>query len=152
MILVENRSIWESSADLVVVTTNSSINKYGELIMGRGAAKEAKDRFPLLPKVAGEVVRNLKRMSMNDYGFVFFNCFRLPAIFQVKHSFYDKAKLGLIKISTKMLNDFALKNREKSISMNFPGIGYGGLGKEEILPIISVLPDNVSVHFFTPYP
>jgi hypothetical protein len=31
------------------------------------------------------------------------------------------------------------------IAMNFPGIGWGGLNRLEVLPIISSLPDNVEI-------
>ncbi len=32
-----------------------------------------------------------------------------------------------------------------TVALNFPGIGYGGLNRNEVLPIISILPDNVEI-------
>ncbi|MEK6860596.1 MAG: hypothetical protein AABY07_01375 [Nanoarchaeota archaeon] len=47
MILVKG-NMWDElgKAELILVTANSNIKKNGALVMGAGAAKEARDRFP----------------------------------------------------------------------------------------------------------
>ena len=51
----------------------------------------------------------------------------------------------LIKISTSMLGELANVYTNTRFDLNFPGIGNGHLSKDEILPIISKLPDNVHI-------
>ena len=45
--------------DYICITTNSILNKNGELVMGAGVALEAKQRFPELPKVYGSKIKKM---------------------------------------------------------------------------------------------
>ena len=141
-------NLWdrEKEADVIVVTTNSFVKRNGEVAMGRGIALEAKNRYPQLPKLFGERIPHL-----GVYGLVIVKCQgKLFGAFQVKKFFKDKAEIELIKYSTNKLKDYALTHPDEQILMNFPGIGFGGLGnkKEEIKRILEVLPYNVYIFQF----
>lgn len=42
------------TTDLILITTNSTLRRDGKLVMGRGIARQARDRFPRLAKVLGQ--------------------------------------------------------------------------------------------------
>ena len=129
--------------DKFVVTTNAIIKRNGALVMGAGIAKECRDRFDGIDIAIGTAIKR----KGSEYGFL--EGAHVCA-FQVKHHFADNADLALIRKSTGMLRQFALDNPRWKIALNFPGIGNGRLAGmyEEILEIISVLPDNVTVWKF----
>ena len=53
-------NIWKAyeNGDWVAITTNCVVNKNHHAIMGAGIAKQAKDRFPQLPKLLGQKMIN----------------------------------------------------------------------------------------------
>lgn len=136
---------------VVLFTGNSTVRKDGALVMGRGAAAQALRLFPGINKELGrEITIFSKTFHRLDYGLILGSGLRDPivGVFQVKHFWGDEAELDLITKSTTLLLQAAeLKTSIPSLTywMNFPGIGYGRLGRSEILPIISTLPDNVHV-------
>lgn len=135
---VVHHDMWTYPADIRIVTTNSYINKLGELVMGRGAALEAKTRYPDLPKMAGKVIRH-----MSDYGVLYFPTLRI-GLFQVKRHWRDDADLSLIHESAFWLHMFA-QCVSGTIVLNYPGIGNGRLPEHEVEREIRDLPDNVIV-------
>lgn len=139
MILVKG-DMWNvfAEVDLFCITTNSTIRRDGALVMGRGIARQARDRFPGLDYELGKFI---KRKRNKLYGF---QALSPISIFQVKYNFWEKASLNLITISTEMLQVF-IKGKNLQVALNFPGIGNGRLSREQVLPIISQLPDNVKV-------
>jgi len=135
--------------DLFLVTTNSTIRKDGALVMGRGIAREAAQRFPRLPYSLGGAI---ERLSEGDgrhvkYGILVPKTWPSVKIgaFQVKYYWGDQASPSLIRFSTDELIDWCAKNPTAQVHLNFPGIGNGGLTPEQVLPIISRLPDTVTV-------
>ncbi len=146
-------NLWDSEDPYILVTTNSTVRKDGGLVMGRGAAKELITLEPHLQFVFGKEV---KRCGL-DYGILIY-CPPLGSFssslyhklgvgaFQVKHHFRDKAELELIKYSTVALNRLIEGGVLTKASMNFPGIGWGHLTYEEVLPIVSQLPDSVTLY------
>lgn len=160
-----NQDLWSAKADLVVVTCNGYV-KDGRLVMGRGAAKEAADRYPTLQKRAGERLLFGQFSKYRDcfvYGFTpllsavgdkEIHIRRIVVgLLQVKYHFRDKAELPLIGYSIVKMNNW-LENIDrvwgkgdiKSIAMNFPGIGYGGLRREEVEPLLRDLDDRVTIY------
>ena len=136
---------YEGKADLIVISTNSYIKKDGELVMGRGLALQAKNRYPELPRLFGQKIPHL-----GVYGLVVVkHQGKLFGAFQVKRHFRDRAEIALIENSTRKLRDF-LKENPVSVVMNFPGIGYGRLRNKvgEIKEILDTLPENVQVFNF----
>lgn len=133
-----------------IATTNSYISLHGEVVMGRGAAKEAKERFPWFPRVLAQMISSgTKQGHLGKYGFIL--CFEkigaaiTIGAFQVKRHFRSKAEPDLIVTSTEMLAYYAQAHPAIAFIMNFPGIGFGGLSEKDVMPLISHLPDNVIV-------
>lgn len=145
-------NLWDSTDDVILVTTNATIRKDGALVMGRGVAKEAKEKFPFLPGVLGDQI-NRYYWDTKKYGVLIThitlnNFDKWIGAFQVKYNWWEKADLDLIAFSTSRLIDF-MEHEDfmgMKISMNFPGIGNGGLDVHRVLPVISVLPDSVTLY------
>lgn len=116
--------------EAVVITTNGTVKKNGEAVMGRGCALEAAQRFPSLPALLGEHLQ----FDGNHVG-VFVNEdldatheFDLVT-FPVKHHWRERASLELIIRSAQEL--VALADPYcvgwKTILLPRPGCGNGGL-------------------------
>jgi hypothetical protein len=149
-------NLWDSRDDLILVTCNSYIKKDGALVMGRGAALEMKTKFPKIDYRFGKMI-NYYSKHLGYYGVFILDPNAGPAeyvpseqklgIFQVKYHFKDKADLLLIKMSTReLVRDFYKYSFLHTVSMNFPGIGYGGISREDVLPIIEGLSDQVTIY------
>ncbi len=137
--------LWDElgKADVLLVTTNSTVKRNGELVMGRGAAAEAKARYPEMPKRLGDWARQfpdyLLYLTHNDGP-------TSIGAFQVKHDWRGPAGFGLIQAAVDRLGSYARTLPNWRFALNFPGIGNGGLTREDVLPIIEQLPDNVYVY------
>lgn len=130
---------------MIVATTNATIKSNNALVMGRGAAREARDRIVCVDQECGLAIRS----AGFEYGFL---VIRPPTestvgfgIFQVKDHFKDTASLELIGLSAAELSRYATANPDTQIRMNYPGIGAGRLARAKVEPLLKVLPDNVTV-------
>jgi len=148
-------NLWDELgvADIIFVTTNAQLRADGALVMGRGAAKEAIERFPQLPFNLGKKIPGAMK-NRGAYGLVAdpestAGKTRIGA-FQVKHHWRDEAELLLIKFSTGCLKRWAERYAEKRFALNFPGIGNGRLKEEDVLPLLATLPDNVFIYKLPP--
>lgn len=141
-------NLWneEDVADVILVTTNSYITNSGKLVMGRGAAREAAERYSSLPY---QLARMISLFEAKPYGVILLppqeNGIRLGA-FQVKHHWRDQASLDLIQFSTNRLRTIANAWYGHRFALNYPGIGNGRLDEAKVFPIIQELPDNVFVY------
>jgi hypothetical protein len=144
-------NLWDSTDEIILVTANSYINAKGELVMGRGAALELKTKFPKIASTFGKMIR-YDCDHLGEYNILITSLYsssgKFYGVFQVKYHFKSQANLGLIEASVNRLNDLSqnINLLEKKISMNFPGIGFGGRTMEEVLPIVSKLNDNVTLY------
>jgi len=135
--------------DVLLVTTNAVVRNDGRLVMGRGAARTAVLKYPKCDLVFGSMVRDFGP----NYGVLYYAPkpdLRL-GIFQVKQHWADKADLHLIQRSVDVLRSTCTnlwKNR--SVRLNFPGIGNGRLTEEQVLPLLRDLPDNVTIWKWAP--
>lgn len=128
--------------DLVCFTSNSSLDKQRNLVMGAGSALDFKTRFPGLPKLFGEAVR--AREEYGDYGLIVAHIeSKLIGAFQTKAFWRDKSETYIIKLATTELFSWIVTTGN-TVACPFPGIGE--LKREEVLPIISLLPDNVTFY------
>jgi hypothetical protein len=138
--------IWEhvDEYDAVVITTNGTVKKNGEAVMGRGIALQAKERYPLLPKDLGEM---LKKEGNVPFGFSYTwgeFIFTLP----VKHHWHERASIKLIERSTITLVEALEKTNNvfhwnlSKIVMPRPGCGNGGLKWEDVKPVIEPYLDD----------
>jgi len=144
-------------ASVIVVTTNSTITSHGELVMGKGAARDAARIFPGLPARFGQRIAGLQwALNSPDYKLAtiwspdFYPRYIFGAL-QVKRHFSDAAKLSIISESLTNLYYYAKGTQhsspESTIFVNFPGIGNGRLGnaRDDIMRMLKKLPDNVTV-------
>ncbi len=131
----------------VCITTNGTVKKNGDAVMGRGNAKQATICIPGIPKLLGDYLKKngnvagALQVTDDDWPII---------IFPVKQNWWDKADLYLIERSTKWLNDEATRNPSNTYHLPRPGCGNGGRDWErEVKPTsgIEFLPDNVWVHY-----
>ncbi len=148
-------SVW-GKTNLFVFTANSTIKKDGSLVMGRGMAKQVRDRCPSIDSKFGNDILTKPAspiLFQRRYGLVFAYQEAMSiqiCAFQVKYHCKDAAQLNLIRYSTTCLFSWLVENLAFHptgirIDMNYPGIGNGGLTKAQVEPIISLLPDLVHV-------
>jgi len=149
--------------DIVCITTNGTITKSNQLVMGRGNALQASKLFPSLKTEAALLLlRYFKPQTYTPLNLMpnkekfkrpwkiivygFFYSEELPvALFQVKKHFAEYADIRLINFSIQMLKVYALKNPTRIFHLPFPGIGFGGLSVEEVEPLLKTLPGNICV-------
>jgi hypothetical protein len=134
------------SVDLFLVTTNAFVQGNGDLVMGKGIARQAKERQGNIAAVFGDIVLS-RGGHLGAYGLIVPPTWPRKRIgaFQVKRSFIHKASLELIELSASMLDTFARQHANAEIALNFPGIGNGRLERKDVFPLIEELPDNVHI-------
>lgn len=147
--ILHKGNMWDvyETSNYFIFTGNSSVTMRHTLVMGRGMASQVRDKIKLSAKSFGLLILYNSDNNLSKYGLLFLNKLaqKTLGVFQVKYHYKDKAKLSLIKFSTKKLTKFANEHKTKRFDMNFPGIGYGGLKRKNVLPIIKKLPDNVHI-------
>lgn len=140
--ILEKGNMWSvfDSTDIFMITTNPIRRKDGAVVMGRGIALEAKTKYPTLPHDFGNMLEtypnNIGLIGHYDYTRIYW--------FMVKHHWRDRADLEVIKKSVTELREL-LEWSDERVDMNFPGIGNGKLKREDVLPVLQTLPDNVHV-------
>lgn len=124
----------------LLFTGNAYVKNSGALVMGRGAAQQVRDTYPGADTWFGA---RIKRQG-DEYG-VIINPVNGFGIFQVKHHYHDKASLSLIAVSARDLRIVAWSFPDILFRCNFPGIGNGGLERDEVESVLDSanLPDNV---------
>lgn len=122
--------IWDT-ADLFLFTGNSTVTQEGRLVMGRGLAREVRDRFPNVDYALGqEILKQGHKTSRGlEYGLIVSP--RWPeaklGVLQVKYNWKDNADRVLINNSLIDIAMWSVENKGKQIHLNMPGIGNGGL-------------------------
>jgi hypothetical protein len=142
-------------SDLFLVTTNSFVRNDGSLVVGAGAAKQARQEITddggyqfLAQGLGGRVKRTCGHLG--TYGLLLsegYPSIRV-GIFQVKRHWKTDAKLELIGASAMQLLKWTCKRPDARVDLNYPGIGNGGLDKDRVTPIVQELPDTVRVWTF----
>lgn len=133
-------NLWEADGKFIkCITTNGITKRNGELVMGRGVAKQAVDRFPSINYDLGNLV---KRNGNIVYYLEQFNI----ASFPTKHDWCSKSDIELIKRSCYQLNAILDKLNRLAV-LPRPGCSNGLLDWErEVKPVISqILSDRVWV-------
>jgi len=140
----------QETEHLIYVITTNRVIRGDQLVMGAGAARQARERYPAL---AADCATRIRQLATADYGCLLV---RAPdarlhrpglAIFQVKRDYRTPAELDLIARSVRDLSDMAVARSADQFRINFPGIGphTGRLSRTLVEPLLSVLPDNVIV-------
>ena len=152
MPIFKTGNMWTAyeNADLYLITANSTLKKGTHaLVMGRGIARQARDRFPGLDAALGKRILSTCG-NQGQYGLLVSPRWpkaRLGA-FQVKRHYSQPASLELIRHSTTALCTWCVEHPNTLVHLNFPGIGNGRLRREDVLPIIAQLPDQVTIWEF----
>ena len=131
------------SLDYVCITTNSTLNKAGELIMGAGIAKDAKTLYPDLPLLYGKQIKEKKVVGG------FYGCLLAKEkfiAFQTKLHWKESSPISVVEKSIFMLSRLATKYNDKVFGLPFPAINNGGLSPNDVYPLLIKLPDNVIVY------
>ncbi len=146
--LEEKGDLWEMEADARCITTNGTVKKNGEAVMGRGVALQAATMYPSLAWELGQF--------LNDYGntLAFWGGFDLDLFtFPVKHNWWAAADIELIKQScTQLINLLDDTQVFHRVLLPAPGCGNGGLAYEKdvgLAETISSLLLKVLVPFYT---
>lgn len=124
----------------VCITVNRFVKRDGNLVMGRGCAKEAKDRYPDISKRLGTIYyQNIKEKYAPV---IVLPDLRLIA-FPVKDHFMNPAKLEIIENSCKELMNVIEIRKIKEVYLPRPGCGVGRLDWGRVVkPVISQLLDD----------
>lgn len=133
-------NLWKVKADFRGITTNGFVKNSGAAVMGRGVALQARQKFPGLDFIVGEIIQTKgNHVALIDSLGLF--------IFPVKHNWYEKADLYLIERSAKELKEIAESLPSQIFVMPVPGIGNGRLELSTVWPILQLcnLPNNIIV-------
>lgn len=128
--------LWQQIGSWKCITTNACLRQNGRLVMGKGNALEARNRFPGIDLVLGGYIQKWGN-----------RCFILPKWQLV--TFPTKGKdwlclsdLGLIKESCGQLIAILDKFKIDEVFLPRPGCGCGGRSWKVVKDLISSLLDN----------
>lgn len=147
---LERGNMWDifGKTDLFLITTNPVRKKDGAVVMGRGIALEAKVRFPQLPYDFGRELDRAEAEGEHNCSSGIIGVYdnQLVGYFMTKSHWQLNSEITIINDSiTDLLLSWQAHKHYNRIDLNFPGIGNGKLKREDVLPIIEQLPDNVHV-------
>lgn len=134
--------LWkQGQADALVITTNSTLKRNGEIVMGAGCAKEAAEMFPELPRLLG------KRWEFNAHSLGVWPDFHhgsaVIVTFPTKNQWWDKSDLSLIAQNALDLEHEATVRKWSKVVMPRLGCGYGGLSWYlEVEPMLQEILDH----------
>lgn len=130
-----------SKADGICFTSNGVVSSYGNLVMGAGIAKQFAQRWPELPSQFGAFVKqdgNHVYTHNTNYENNNFWIFSFPT----KDNWRKLSSLLLIEQSAKELMKMINEMNLHRVYLPFPGVGYGGLGRDEVRVVLSPILDN----------
>lgn len=128
-----------SKADCICFTSNGVIKANGQLVMGAGVALAFARKFPWLPVEAGNAIKEFgNRVN------VFWDKVSGTNIvsFPTKHHWRNPSDLNLIAQSAEDLMGLTKDNGWERIYLPFPGVGYGGLKKEDVMSVLESVFDH----------
>lgn len=140
--ILEKGNMWDvfGETDIFMITTNPIQRNDGAVVMGRGIALQAKERFPQLPYDFGYMLTRYK----DNVGYIGNYDYQRIYWFMVKDHWRNHASLEIITRSVERTKHLFELSDER-VDLNFPGIGNGRLQRNDVLPILETLPDNIHV-------
>jgi hypothetical protein len=111
--------------------------------MGRGAAKQVRDTYPGIDLAFGVLMHERKDPSLL---FVEIEDKQIIGWFKVKDHWVKNAEPALISQSVYALTAQAITSPNLIFHMNFPGVGNGGLYEDDVIHLLTKLPDNVIIY------
>jgi hypothetical protein len=127
--------LWDrhDAGSWIVVTTNGVIKRDGSCVMGRGIARQAKDRFPRLPFELGAKIEARGNVV---FSFPQYRIYTLPT----KHDWRERADLDLIVSGCHQLVEIV--TTDQVVYLVRPGCGNGGLAWNIVQSAIAPVLDN----------
>jgi len=119
----------------IAIPTNGTLRQDGQLVMGAGVAKQARDRFAMLPLLLGDLIRCFGNQV------VAVSSLRIAA-FPTKHDWRASACPGLIAKSCIELGRYLTQFEIAKIYLPRVGAGLGGLEWEQVRALIAPLLDD----------
>lgn len=135
------------TSDFVFFTANSTQTINNHLVMGKGIALQFKNLMPDLPFELGRKIYKA-RLFGKWYGIMDSGLHIGKSsiwAFQTKTSYKRKSNTQDLILSISLLRHLAMSEGDKRFDLNYPAIGLGGLSREIVSPMISILPDNVTI-------
>jgi len=128
--------LWDmyNDGEWIAITTNGFVKKNGECVMGKGCAREARDRFPTIASALGTIITS----GGNHVAKIAERIVSFP----VKHNWWEDADIDLIKQSCDELTAYLTTNDVRRIYLPRPGCGNGKLKWNTIGCIIDPLLDD----------
>lgn len=123
--------LWKmhDAGEWICITTNPDINAQGRLVMGRGCAEQAANKFNGL---ANHLACLVKEGGNHVYEVTGHHLLTFP----VKHHWKDRADTKLIQRSAQELADWAGAHNWPRVYIPRPGCGNGGLRWSVVKPLL----------------
>ena len=134
-------------ADAICVTTNGFVKKNGRAVMGAGVALQARKIFKGLDLDLGRLIKKNGNIVQIIRSETIYNK-RLPVVsFPVKHNWWEKADLELIRKSLEQLQVLTDFNQWSKVILPRPGCMNGKLSwLREVKPLLeSVIDDRIYI-------
>lgn len=132
---------WSERGIPIVIPVNIGWNAKGHNIMGRGLARQAAQRYPVLPRFLGLKCTAAREMTpvvwwqQEHTSLLLFPVkplnFERPWL-----SWQSDASLALIERSTEQLSRLVAKHSLGMVALPLVGCGNGKLQRSEVLPIL----------------
>lgn len=138
------------SVKAIGITINCIVKNNGELVMGKGVALEAKNRFKNISLEFGKQIFSQKQNGKDYFGVYFHKesnlwVFGIPT----KYHYKDNSDIDLISKSLNYLNTLVNENFpefngiENIVALPAVGCGYGNLNwKKQVRPIANKILDG----------
>lgn len=126
----------KSEYTYLVITTNGFVKSSGAAVMGRGIALQAKNKYSGIEYLLGQMITDSGNIVQKI----------LPDIisFPVKHNWWEKADIELIKSSCIQLLELIGEN--ETVLLPKPGCGNGGLRWEDVkIEVEKILDDRFTI-------
>lgn len=113
---------------VIAITVSGTVNNRGECPLPRGCARQARERFPDLPKRLGALIAagGNHVFDLGD-GLV---------SFPVEHDWQERPDLRLIERSARELRALADEKGWGTVVVPRPGCGGGGLAWSDVRPLL----------------
>jgi len=130
-------------ADAICVTTNGVVKKNGKAVMGAGNALQARKIFKGLDLDLGRLIKKNGNI-VQIIRFEMIHGKKIPIIsFPVKHNWWEKADLELIRKSLDQLSAEIKFNQWKKVILPRPGCMNGKLSwLTEVKPLLELFMDD----------
>lgn len=123
-------NLWSEHAAgaVVAITTNGQVTRKGDVLMLRGCARQARERYPDIPRTLGGLIR--------QHGSHVFDLGRRIVSFPVEEDPYQIPDLKLIEQSCRELVELTDYKQWRKVVVPRPGCGGGGLAWSEVRPML----------------